>query len=254
MIAQEMSETVSIYSPEDLKELDTTRIPHHIAIIMDGNRRWARRRQLPWMMGHWEGAETLTKIVRAASQLGIKVLTVYSFSTETWRRSQEEVNALMALFISYLAGQKESMISEGVKLEAIGNLAKLPQEVRDVLDDTRSATACNDKIELVLALSYGGRDDIRRAAVAIVTDCMQGKLNKEDISEDLFSRYLDTSKWKDPDLLIRTSGEKRISNFLLWQISYTEVHTTDVVWPDFSEQDLLSAVIDFQKRERRLGV
>ena len=233
--------------------IDLARVPEHVAIIMDGNRRWAKRRGLSTLAGHWKGAETLTSTVRAAEKLGIKVLTVYAFSTENWMRPSEEVEALMYLFKSYLLGQRAQMISEGVRLEAIGDLKRLPEDVYKVLEETRALTAHCSNIQLVLALNYGGRDDIRRAALSIIDDCIQGKLTKQELSEEIFSSYLDTAKWKDPELLVRTSGQNRLSNFLLWQISYAEVYITEVLWPDFNEAELKKAIIEYQKRDRRLG-
>lgn len=242
-----------IYSEEELTLVKQKRVPHHIAIIMDGNRRWAKMQGLPPMFGHWKGAEVLTSVVRAASELGVKVLTVYAFSTENWGRSFEEVDALMHLFNHYLISQRESMVGEGVRLEAIGDLKKLPLFVKETLAETKEATAGGTKIDLILALNYGGRDDIRRAVVSMVEDYENGRLLKEQISEEAISRYLDTAKWPDPDILVRTSGEKRQSNFLLWQLSYSEFYHTEVLWPDFTERDLLLAVREFQSRERRLG-
>ncbi|MGC1878127.1 MAG: polyprenyl diphosphate synthase [Rhabdochlamydiaceae bacterium] len=248
---QEEKET--IYSPRDLSFLDSAKIPSHVAIIMDGNRRWAKRQGLPAMMGHWKGAETLTKIVRAASELGIKTLTVYSFSTENWNRARDEVDALMHLFKIYLVKERGPMIKEGVRLQAIGDLQRLPSSVLKELELSKSSTAHCKKIDLVLAINYGGRDDIRRAFVSIITDLERGKLSKEQISEQLISQHLDTAQWPDPELLIRTSGESRQSNFLLWQLCYSEFYLTDVLWPDFSEHALLQAVCEMQKRKRRLG-
>jgi undecaprenyl diphosphate synthase len=242
-----------LYSPDDLSLLDPAKIPTHVAIIMDGNRRWAKRQGLPSMMGHWKGADTLTRIVRAASELGIKVLTVYAFSTENWGRTQEEVDALMHLFKVYLEKEREPMVREGVRLEAIGDLNRLPDSVKQELALSRSATAHCKKIDLVLAINYGGRDDIRRAFVTMMEDVERGKLSKDQISELLISQYLDTAKWPDPQLLIRTSGEKRQSNFLIWQLCYSEFYHTDVHWPDFDEHDLLQAVRDVQLRQQRIG-
>lgn len=233
--------------------LDRSRIPQHVAIIMDGNRRWAKKHQLPYMVGHWRGEETLTRIVRAAQELGIKILTVFAFSTENWKRSSEEIEELIHLFKVYLVRERENMISNGVKLESIGDTSRFPQDVRDALEETKLATSKGDKLELVIAVNYGGRDDIRRATLSIIQDCLQGSLSPDDLSEQVFSKYLDTAKWKDPELLIRTSGEQRLSNFLLWQISYSEVYITPVLWPDFSEGDLLDAILEYQQRERRLG-
>ena len=234
-------------------ELDTTRMPKHIAIIMDGNRRWAKNRGLSPMVGHWKGAEVLCSIVETAASLGVKVLTVYAFSTENWNRESEEVGDLMKLFEMYLRSQKNHMVESGVRLDAIGDIERLPLSVRETLENVKVATAGGQGIELVLALNYGARDDIKRATCSIIEDIEKGFLTKEDVSEKLIASYLDTSKWDDPDLLIRTSGERRLSNFLLWQISYAEVHYTDVLWPDFDEKALMSAIGEFQKRDRRIG-
>lgn len=255
LIIQEdlQEEKESIYSPKDLALLDFSKVPQHVAIIMDGNRRWAKRQGLPTMMGHWKGADVLTKTVRAASELGIKTLTVFSFSTENWGRSKEEIDALMHLFKVYLEKQRQPMVCEGVRLEAIGDLNRLPASVLKELDLTRAQTAHCKKIDLVLAINYGGRDDIRRAFVSMMGDFEKGELTKEQISEQLISQYLDTARWPDPELLIRTSGERRQSNFLLWQLSYSEFYHTDVLWPDFDEHALLQAVCEIQQRQRRRG-
>jgi undecaprenyl diphosphate synthase len=191
--------------------------------------------------------------VRAASGYGIKVLTVYAFSTENWKRSAVEVKALMRLFKSYLIRQRDSMIEEGVRLNTIGDISKFPKDVNRVFEETVEATKGGTKLDLVIALNYGARDELKRALGAMIEDCLAKKISKEELSEELISSYLDTARWKDPDLLIRTSGESRISNFLLWQISYAEVVVTDVPWPDFTEKDLLAAIHEYQKRELRLG-
>lgn len=248
-----VDEKEDIYSPEDLSLIDRSKIPGHVAIIMDGNRRWAKRQGLPTIMGHWKGAETLTRIVRAASELGIRALTVYSFSTENWNRTTEEIDGLMHLFKVYLEKEREPMAREGVRVDAIGDLTRLPDFVLRELDLSKSYTAHCKKIDLVLAINYGGRDDIRRAFLAMLKDCDQGKLPREKITEQTISQYLDTAQWPDPELLIRTSGEQRQSNFLLWQLCYSEFYHTDVLWPDFDEHDLLQAIIEHQKRQRRIG-
>lgn len=248
-----IDDEVRIYSSEDLALLDPLKIPHHVAIIMDGNRRWAKRQDLPPIMGHWKGAEALTRIVRSASELGIKALTVYSFSTENWNRGSEEIDALMHLFKVFLEKERDAMVRDGVRLHAIGDLAGLPSFVTSELELSKSFTAHCDKIDLVLAINYGGRDDIRRAFLAMMEDFDEGKLLKEQISEKVISQYLDTAKWPDPELFIRTSGERRQSNFLLWQLCYSEFYHTDVLWPDFDEHDLLLAVREHQLRNRRLG-
>lgn len=233
--------------------LDPENVPHHVAIVMDGNRRWARRNFLPAVAGHWKGAETLSNIVRSASNMGIQVLTVYALSTENWNRGLEEVSALMKIYSTYLKRERGNMVREGVRLDVIGDLTRFPQELQDLLYETKQATRHGENIDLVLALNYGARDELRRATLAIATDFAIGKLSKEDFSEQTISSYLDTSKWRDPDLLIRTSGEARLSNFMLWQISYAEIFITKTLWPDFTEKDLFESIMDFQKRHRRLG-
>jgi undecaprenyl diphosphate synthase len=243
----------TFFSSDDLALLDMSKIPSHVAIIMDGNRRWAKRQGLPVIMGHWKGAEALTRIVRSASELGIKTLTVYSFSTENWNRSKKEIDALMHLFKVYLEKEREPMVREGVRLDAIGDHERLPSFVLRELQLSKSCTSQCKKIDLVLAINYGGRDDIRRAFVAMMKDVESGVLLKDQVTEQMISKYLDTAKWPDPELLIRTSGERRQSNFLLWQLCYSEFYHTDVLWPDFDEHDLLQAVRDHQLRQKRLG-
>lgn len=247
------TEVKQIYSPADIALLDPKRIPQHIAIIMDGNRRWAKQRGLPLAMGHWEGAEVLTEIVRAASELGVKSLTVYAFSTENWLRPDEEIEGLMNLFQLYLLRKREMMVREGISLNAIGDLNRLPKSVRDTYLETRKATENCRKINLILAMNYGSRDEIRRAVIKILTEHERTKFDPESLTEHSIAQYLDTSAWGDPDLLIRTSGELRVSNFLLWQISYAEIFITDVLWPEFTPKELLEAVLSYQGRRRRLG-
>ncbi len=243
-----------LFSEQELEQLDPNSVPHHVAIIMDGNRRWAQRRSLPSNAGHWRGAETLTHIVRAASQLGIKVLTVFVFSTENWRRPQEEIDALMQLIKIYLIRQRESMIKEGVRLDTIGDLSAFPKDVLEEIDKTKNLTKDGSNIDFILALNYGGRDEIKRATQAIVKECLNGNLTLDSLTEETINHYLDTSRWDDPQLIIRTSGESRLSNFLLWQASYSEVLITDVLWPDFTAKDLLLTLVKYQKRERRNGL
>jgi undecaprenyl diphosphate synthase len=236
-----------------LKEIDPSRIPQHIAIIMDGNRRWAKKHNVPTLKGHYEGAEALMRVVKDAADLGVKTLTVYAFSTENWTRPLREVKALMSLFKVYLLAKRESMRKEGVQLSAIGDLSKLPKTLRQIFFKTEEMTRHGSKIKLILALNYGSRSEIIRSFAKMLEDYDQKKFSKEDLSESLFASYLDTKDVKDPELLIRTSGEMRISNFLLWQISYAEIHVTDVLWPDFTKYDLLKAIREYQRRERRLG-
>jgi len=245
----ETPDTKTIYSTEELTRIDPSRIPNHIAIIMDGNRRWAKQKGLPPMMGHWEGAETLTDVIRGATELGIKTLTVYAFSTENWGRPESEVEDLMNIFELYLMRKKEHMLRDGVRLDAIGDLSRMPERVLSAFNQTKSATEHCDRINLVLALNYGGRDEIRRAVVKILED----KISPDQITEGCIGKYLDTCRFGDPDLLIRTSGEMRVSNFLLWQISYAEIFSTEVLWPDFNPKVLLEAVFAYQKRSRRVG-
>lgn len=234
-------------------ELDRSRIPKHVAFIMDGNRRWAKNRGLPIHFGHYRGAETLDKIVKESADLGIEVVTVYAFSTENWNRSFEEVSGLMQLFKTYLRRKKKSMLKEGVRLKAIGDLSKFPPTIRRELFEVMELTKNCSKIQLVLALNYGSRDEITRAVKKIVEDVESGKIGKQEVTENLISGYLDTADVRDPELLIRTSGERRLSNFLLWQLSYTEVLSVDTLWPDFSKEDLVESIISYQKRERRFG-
>ena len=205
------------------------------------------------MIGHAQGAVALQNVVRAAAKLGVKTLTVYTFSTENWSRSEEEVDTLLRLLKKNLLDLRGMMVEEGVRFETIGNLARFPNDLLEELYATKEATKEGKQIELVLAMNYGGRDEICRAVKTILEDLAKGEFKDLNLTESTFARYLDTSKWKDPELFIRTSGEKRLSNFLLWQLSYSEVYITEVLWPDFDEKELNRAIIDFQKRERRCG-
>lgn len=242
-----------LFSKEELSSIDIHKIPSHVAIAMDGNRRWARNHNLPVIMGHWKGAEALTQITQAAAELGIRTLTVYSFSTENWNRSEEEVDGLMYLFQVYLHKERENMQKQGVRLETIGDLSRLPPLVQEEIALSKRATANCKKIDLVLAINYGGRDDLKRAFVRIVEELEQGKIAKKEITEELIGSFLDTAAWDDPELLIRTSGEMRQSNFLLWQLSYSEFDYPGVLWPDFRPQDLLASICRWQDRKRRMG-
>jgi len=242
-----------IFSSEELALFDREKGPRHIAIMMDGNRRWARLNNLCPLRGHWEGAEVLTDVVRAAILLGVQTLTVYAFSTENWNRSETEVDSIMKIFELYLVRKRQLMMKEGIRLDAIGDLSQLPLRVQRALNRTRQATCNNHKINLVLALNYGGRDEIRRAIGQILLRHDEKKIMPGELTEQFISQFLDTNQWGDPDLLIRTSGEMRVSNFLLWQISYSEFYVTDVLWPAFTPRELLRAVLAFQARQRRLG-
>lgn len=243
----------AIFSPEQLAFLEMDKVPRHIAIVMDGNRRWARQRGLPVTLGHWEGAEVLTHIVTAAAELGVKTLTVYSFSTENRKRSESEIEVLMNIFELYLLQKQESMVQEGIRLESIGDLARMPAKVQNAFAVTKKATEHCNRINLVLAVNYGARDEIRRAVSKLLTLQKEGQLKPEEVTEEMISSHLDTAAFGDPDLLIRTSGELRMSNFLLWQSSYTELYVTDVLWPEFLPKHLLDAVLAFQSRTRRKG-
>lgn len=247
-----IEEPISLFQ-ERVQGVKSLGVPRHIAITMDGNRRWAKLKGLSSMYGHWKGAEITTEIVRFCAHLGVKVLTLYSFSTENWTRSKEEINELMKVIAFYLKENTPFMLKESVQLSTIGDLSKLPSFVQEMIETTKQATASGSKIKLVLALNYGGRDEIKRAVSKIVENLEQGCIKKEDISESLISSYLDTADFGDPDFFIRTSGEQRLSNFLLWQLSYTEVYIARALWPDFTKEDLLDAISEFQKRSRRLG-
>jgi len=243
----------SLLSCDELSSIDLETAPKHIAIIMDGNRRWAKQKEMAPVMGHFEGAEALEDVVRAAMALGVKTLTVYSFSTENWNRTDEEVSSLMDLFELYLLRKEEWMCRDGVRLDAIGDLTRLPKRLQDVFARTKEKTSCGDKINLVLAVNYGARDEIRRAVKKIIEEREEKACEPQEITEEYIAKHLDTQKWGDPDLLIRTSGEFRLSNFLLWQLSYAEFYVTDVLWPDFSARNLYEAVLSFQHRRRRKG-
>lgn len=235
------------------KLLDSLKIPKHVAIIMDGNRRWAKKHAMKSILGYWHGAEKLIDIVKASVNLGIEVLTVYAFSTENWSRDPSEVNGIMNILEIYLTRKIKTMKKANVRLNVIGNIYKCSEGVQRAIERAIQETKDCTKLDLVLAINYGGRDEIRRATVKILEDYERKKVTKEALTEEFLSKYLDTHKWRDPDLLIRTSGEMRLSNFLLWQLSYSELYVTDVLWPDFSKEELVKALLTFQKREKRLG-
>jgi len=241
------------FYPSELARLDRSSLPQHIAIIPDGNLRWARQRFKNVQEGHQRGADMLMEIVKAAKEIQIKRITIYSFSTENWNRPLDEVIGLMTLFTKYLTEQRQEMVEQGIKLETIGDLRAFPSLLCQAAEKTRLATQECNQIHLTLALNYGSRDEICRAFRAMLEDYDHQRLGKGEINEATVSRYLDTGQWEDPDLLIRTAGESRLSNFLLWQISYSEIYVTPVLWPDFTPHDLIEAVIDFQRRQRRWG-
>ena len=230
-----------------------SKLPRHIAIIMDGNGRWAKKRNLPKIFGHRAGAKTVDKIVEASRKFGIKALTLYSFSMENWKRPKEEVSNLMNLLSEYLEKRYKKLADNNIRLNAIGRLAELPSGVREKLLSVMEKTSGNDDMVLTLALNYGARQEIRDAAVALAEKVKKGEFSPEDITEDVFSRALYTKGLPELDLIIRTSGEMRLSNFLLWQASYAEIYVTPKLWPDFKEKDLEEAIIEYRKRERRYG-
>ena len=237
-----------------MEEIDKDKLPTHIAIIMDGNGRWAKKKLLNRISGHMKGVDAVREVVTTCRELGIKILTLYAFSIENWRRPKEEVKALMGLLNDYLQKERGKMIKNNIRLSAIGRLEDLPPAVQATLQETMKMTKHCDGMTLNLALSYGGRAEILHAAKGIISDLREGKMKPEELTEQRFSQYLWTWGLPDPDLLIRTSGEFRISNFLLWQIAYTELYVTETLWPDFNREELLKAIADYQSRERRFGL
>ena len=228
-------------------------VPKHIAIIMDGNGRWAAKLNKPRTFGHEEGVMAVKDVVKAASEVGVKYLTLYTFSVENWKRPKDEVSALMSLLARTTLKELDELIKNDVKLRTIGHIHSLPAVRRKVLETAVEKTRNNKGLVLTLALNYGGRTEILDAVKAIANSVRSGFLELNDINEELFSDFLYTSDLPDPDLLIRTSGEMRISNFLLWQTSYTELYIIDTLWPDFRREELFKAIVDYQKRERRFG-
>jgi undecaprenyl diphosphate synthase len=236
-----------------MTDLNSENIPRHIAIIMDGNGRWARKRLMNRINGHRKGMDAVKNVVLAASEIGVSYLTLFAFSSENWKRPPEEVKSLMLFLGKYLKSELPLMMDNGIRLRAVGDIDKIPPKERAVLQDTLDKTSKNENMVLSLALSYGGRGEIVSAARSIAEKVRSGNLRPEDIDEEIFSSSLLTSDVPDPDLLIRTSGEMRISNFLLWQLAYTELYFTETLWPDFGRDDLMAAIADFQSRERRFG-
>ena len=243
----------SISSPL-LEKLDLTQMPRHIAVIMDGNGRWAKKKLLPRIQGHWEGVKTVDRIVSLCRKLDIEALTLYSFSDENWNRPSVEINTLMKILDHYLNKELERMKNENIRFHTIGQVEELPLEIQKLLAHAKNYTSDCEGMTLTLALSYGGRQEILKSVQQIANKVRTGELRVEDIDYSVFESFLQTNSLPEPDLLIRTSGEMRISNFLLYQIAYTELHYTKVLWPEFKEEDLLRAIIDFQKRERRFGM
>ena len=233
--------------------LDPGRLPAHVAVIMDGNGRWAGQRKLPRVMGHREGVEALKRTLRLCSDWGIGSLTAYAFSTENWNRPVEEVSFLMTLFERVLAKELKALEQEQVRIRFLGDLEQLPEGLQQLIQDATDRTAANTGIRFNVCTNYGGRRELVRAARLLAEQVARGDLEPEAIDEQAFASKLLTAGEPDPDLLIRTSGEQRISNFLLWQLAYAELHITDVLWPDFDEAALVTALMDFQNRQRRFG-
>ena len=236
-----------------IEKIDKNRLPRHVAIIMDGNGRWAKAKGKDRSFGHQEGDVSVRKIMDAVTQLGLKYLTLYTFSTENWNRPEEEVQALMSLLVSAIHRETPDMMKKNVRLTAIGDLSRLREDAYNTLQECIDTTSANTGTTLVLALSYSSRWEITRAARQLAQEVLEQKINPNDITEAMVSDHLTTKNIPDPDLLIRTGGEKRISNFLLWQLSYAEFFFTDVFWPDFREEELYEAILYYQQRERRFG-
>jgi len=238
---------------ELLGELDVPSVPAHVAIIMDGNGRWASKRGLPRIAGHRAGVKAIRETIAAAIELGVKVLTIYTFSSENWNRPADEVSGLMGLFVEVLERETDSLDKLGVKVLIIGSPEGVPEKTMAAFRRSEERTANNTTMTLAVALNYGGRAEITRATRAIAEDVAAGRIAPAEVDDALIEGYLFTAGIPDPDLVIRTSGEMRISNFLLWQIAYSELWVTSVLWPDFSRHDLLRAVVDYQRRDRRFG-
>lgn len=233
--------------------LDLARLPRHVAIIMDGNGRWAQQRNKPRLYGHKIGAQSVREIVETACELGIEVLTLYAFSSENWKRPKQEVSGLMSILKSFLVSELSRMLKNNIRLSCIGEIDKLPKDVQKILRESMAKTANNNKLTLNLALSYGSRNELTRAVRQLAEQCAAGTLTPDEISEKMVSAQLYTAGLVDPDLLIRTGGEARLSNFMLWQASYSEIYFTETMWPDFRKPVFLKALQDYQNRERRFG-
>ena len=242
----------NISSPS-YNDLDPAKLPSHVAVIMDGNGRWAKKRLLNRIKGHEKGSESVRTIVRACREIGIPYLTLYAFSTENWQRPQSEVVALMTLLKKFLESEKKEMLDNNIRLYAIGQIERLPENVRKTLHNVMALTKNNNGMTLNLALSYGGRAEIIKMVKEIAIKAKEGRMGPDSITPEIISEHLYTHQMPDPDLLIRTSGEMRISNFLLWQIAYSEIYITDTLWPDFGKDEFVRILKDYQQRERRFG-
>jgi undecaprenyl diphosphate synthase len=237
-----------------MEQINKDNLPRHIAVIMDGNGRWAEKRSLSRIAGHRTGIKRAKEVISSCRELGIEALTIYAFSTENWSRPKREIKALMTLLKRFVRNEGNKLVQNNIRLNIIGNINDLPEDVAEVLNEFIQKTKSNTGMILNTALSYSGRSEIIQAVKKIAGDVKQGKLSTRQINEDIFSRYLFTSGVPDPDLLIRTSGELRISNFLLWQMAYTEIYVTNTLWPDFSKNDLITAIAEYQRRKRRFGL
>lgn len=240
-------------SKNTIYDIQLDKVPNHVAIIMDGNGRWAKSRFLPRTAGHKAGIETIRKVLKECQRLGIKHLTLYAFSTENWKRPKIEVDTLMNLLATYLKSEVRELHSNNVKISTVGDIEKLPSSCIKQLEDAKELTKYNTGVNLNLALNYGARYDIKNAIIDIAKDVKCGKIEVKNIDEDLISDYLSTKYIVDPDLIIRTSGEQRLSNFLLWEAAYTEFYFTEIHWPDFNEKELQKAIYEYQNRDRRFG-
>lgn len=237
-----------------LSQINKTNVPQHVAIIMDGNGRWAKQQGEDRVFGHHEGVNSVREIVEACAEIGVKYLTLYAFSTENWNRPKEEVDALMELLVATIALETPKLNKNGVKLQAIGDIKSLPQSCQEELAESIHITSNNTKVTLILALSYSSKWEITNSVKKIAEDVKNGKLNLEDVTSEMIHKNLCTANYPDPELMIRTSGEHRISNFLLWQLAYAEFYFTEVLWPDFRKEEFYKAIFDYQNRERRFGL
>lgn len=237
----------------DISTIDLNRLPRHVAIIMDGNGRWAQKRRQPRLFGHKAGAESVRDIVKTCRETGIEYLTLYAFSSENWCRPEQEVSGLMSILKNFLESELPRMQKNDIRLMSIGDRQRLPKEVRESLERGIAVTSGNSKLTLNLALSYGSRDELVRAVKTISSLCLKGELAPDQITDRIINENLDTRQMPDPDLLIRTGGEARLSNFLLWQVSYSEIYFTETMWPDFRRETFLQALLEYQSRERRFG-
>ncbi len=252
-VAEEINQSEALY-PDLFRRIDPAAVPAHVGVIMDGNGRWANRRAFPRIRGHREGVHSVDEVVASAREVGVRVLTLYAFSMENWRRPKMEIQALMSLLREYIVKKLPVMHQHGIRFRTIGRAGDLPLNTRKLLRKAEQETAAYDGLVLNLALSYGGRTEIVDAVRSLVQDAADGKIGPEQVDEALLSARMYTADVPDPDLIIRTSGEHRTSNFLLWQSAYTELYFTPTFWPDFKRREFLEAIVDFQGRERRFGL